>query len=111
MSHITRIILRNIERQPIRALASLAWALPAALQQGGPVLAEPRAAYVHRISLRRAGESELLLLPGIGVHRARRIAQARESAGPSASVEQILSAAGQPRGTWDDLAPWLEEDE
>ena len=93
-------------------IASLAWLLCAAARpeaDRGPV--GPRSEYVHRISITRAGESELALLPGIGLRRAQRIARARASAGPSASAGEILLLAGLPRAMWGDIQPWLAEGE
>ena len=90
------------------AIAGLAGLLllPSVLRDPEPVLGG-RAAFAYRVDVRTAGEGELILLPGVGPHRARRIVRARGEAPAGATPLEILEAAGLPADVRRRLEPWI----
>ncbi|MHC4597772.1 MAG: hypothetical protein ACYS47_02090 [Planctomycetota bacterium] len=66
-----------------------------------------REGFVHRIDVLEGGAGELLLLPGVGPHRAKKILQARREAAVGAGPMEVLEAAGLPVEVTQRLEPWI----
>ncbi len=59
----------------------------------------------YRVDLNAAGESELVLLPGIGPARAKRLVEWRAAHGPFAGLEEVRKAARMSAREVERLAP------
>ena len=68
----------------------------------------PRLLCGARIDVNRATEAELVLLPGIGPSRAKRIAESREEEGPFRDAEDLTRVRGIGDKTARAVARWVE---
>ncbi len=81
----------------------------AAAQPAGPAPAGERTGTRAelQVDLNRAGESELIKVPGIGPALAKRIIEFRESHGPFRRVEDLLKIRGIGEKSFQKLKPYL----
>ena len=61
----------------------------------------------YRIDLNRAGEAELMLLPGIGEVKARRIVTYRREHGPFGRLEDLLAVEGISESVLQRITPYV----
>jgi competence protein ComEA len=61
-----------------------------------------------RIDLNRAGQAELLQLPGVGPHLAQRIKDYRDAHGGFRDVDELTGVEGVGPATLERLRPWVE---
>jgi hypothetical protein len=66
-----------------------------------------REGFVHRVDVLEGAAEELLLLPGVGPYRARKILRVRREASAGIFPMEVLEAAGLPVAVRQRLEPWI----